>query len=118
MNIGEKIVRQQGRRCVESILRLAGGTLGSVAVASFNSTDSRANSNVTLSALQAYNIQTVEKLEALLAEAIAATEPGSIERKRVEFFAPWSKILPFEAYCTMVIPTYEVKRVGRQVHCR
>lgn len=88
-----------------------------VAVASFNSTDSRANSNVTPEVLyKAYNIQTVEKLEALLAEAIAATEPGSIERKRVEFFAaPWSKdFTASKAYCTMVIPTYEVKRVGRQ----
>ena len=47
--------------------------------------------------------------------AHAATAPGSIERKRVEFFSsPWKK--DFEAaraYCNMVIPSCEVKQLGK-----
>ena len=38
------------------------------------------------------NVPTIDRLEAYLKEALAATAPGSIERQRVEFFAaPWQK---------------------------
>ncbi len=74
----------------------------------------RANSNTTPDLLyKAYDLSTVEQLEKLLQAALAATEPNSIERQRVEFFAqPWAKdFTAARAYCTLVIPSYEVKQL-------
>ena len=56
----------------------------------------------------------IDKLEKLLREANDATVPGSIERKRVQFFTrPWPmEFNTARAYVTMVIPTYAVKRLA------
>lgn len=80
-----------------------------------NEPNSVANSNVTPDRLyRAYHVPTIEKLERYLREAFAATRPGSVERRRVEFFAaPWKKdFTAARAYASLVIPVYEVKQLG------
>lgn len=73
------------------------------------------NSNATPEMLySAYNIPTINKLEKLLKDAIDLTEKGSVERRRVEFFAsPWQKdFVAAKAYCNLMIPVYEVRRLN------
>ena len=65
---------------------------------------------------RAYDIPTLDRLETYLKKAFAATRTGSIERQRVEFFAaPWKKDFNgARAYCSQVIPVYEVKQLSRK----
>ncbi len=64
---------------------------------------------------QAFNAKTVDRLEAYLKEAMAATKPGSMERMRVEFFAaPWDKAFKSaRSYHSMVIPVHNVTRLEK-----
>jgi|GEM_PF-473001 len=86
-----------------------------VAIKSVDDNTGRANSDASPDMLyKAFNLPTVDRLEKLLAEAKAATKPGSIERQRFEFFAaPWQKdFIAARAYCTMMIPTYGVRQLA------
>ena len=62
---------------------------------------------------EAFNGKTVDRLEALLKDALDATDPGSIERLRVEFFSkPWpSAFKSARSYHSMVIPIHHVTRI-------
>ncbi len=61
-----------------------------------------------------FDLPTVDRLESLLKKAADSTAPGSIERKRVEFFAaPWPKeFAVIRGWHRMVVPVCEVRKLG------
>ena len=61
----------------------------------------------------AYSVPVVNQLEALLKQAEKETQPGSIERQRLEFFmAPWKQELTASrTYLTHVTPVHKVTRL-------
>lgn len=68
---------------------------------------------------EAYPPAVIARLEKLLKTALDATAPGSIERRRVEFFAkPWEKeFSTAKAYSNFTIPFYSAKKLasGEQI---
>ena len=112
----EKLYGPEAGKILQSFYKLLVERWEKKAIAGINNIGTSANTNVTPAVLyRAYDLPTVNRLEKMLKAAHAATVPGSIERKRVEFFSsPWKK--DFEAartYCNMVIPSYEVKQLGK-----
>lgn len=112
----EKLYGEKAGAALKAFYRLLVEQWEKVYIAGINREPvSSANTNVTPDRLyRAYNVPTIDRLEAYLKEALAATAPGSIERQRVEFFAaPWQKdFTAARAYASLVIPVYEVKQLG------
>lgn len=113
----EKLYGKEAGAILQTFYKLLVDRWESVYIASVNNeTSATANFKVTPDMLyRTYDTATVDKLEAYLKKALAATAPDSIERQRVEFFsAPWKKdFIAARAYCSLVIPVYEVKQLGR-----
>ena len=111
----EKLYGKKAGKILQNFYALLVERWEKAAMSGINRAGDSANTNVTPAVLySAYNLPTVAKLEKMLKAALAATAPGSIERRRVEFFAqPWQKdFIAARAYCTMSIPTYQVKQLA------
>lgn len=69
---------------------------------------------------QAYDLPAIRKLEGHLSAALKATAPGSIERRRVDFFAePWKKeFTAAKTFSALVLPVAKVRRLmpGETIH--
>ena len=100
---------------LKDFYRLLVGRWEQVTVKLMDDAGGRANSDVSPEVLyRAYSIPVIDRLEKMLKEAIAATQPGSLERRRIEFFAePWQKdFVGARAYCSMMIPTYGIRQLA------
>jgi len=80
------------------------------------SEDAASRGNITPKELyKAFDLKTINRMDALLAKAKRAVKPGSVEAQRLEYFMePWKKqIASARAYHTTLTPLYRILRLER-----